>query len=227
MHTGNVIVLMAKQPQSGHTKTRLTPPLTIEEAAELYTALLQDSLDLATSLQGVNLAIAISPPESRPYFKALTPPGTLLLPISGADIGICLAQTTAQLLNMNYGKVIALSADGPSLPPEYLHLAVNLLDTHPLVFGPSLDGGYYLVGLTQPQPDIFTGIDWSTTRVLEQSLQKAAELGLKAALTPDWYDIDTAQDLLRLVSELNHLPPARLVNTRQVIRRLDLIARLF
>ncbi len=220
------IAVMAKQPQPGRTKTRLCPPLSTQEAADLYEALLFDTLDLANGLTCCQLAVAITPPESRPYFEQAAPPGALLLPVQGADIGACLQATLAALFEMGYSKALALNADGPSLPAEYLRQAFKLLGTHDVVFGPGMDGGYYLVALRQPQPGLFDGIAWSTERVLVQSLERAAALGLSVALTRPWYDVDYPIDLLRLAEDAARLPEHRLKRTRCYLRAANLPGRL-
>jgi rSAM/selenodomain-associated transferase 1 len=208
------IILMAKQPQAGKTKTRLCPPFSPEEAAELYEALLKDTLALAGGLEEVQMAVAISPPESLGYFEQIAPPGTLLLQVQGANIGVCLEQSFVALLQRGYQKVLALNTDGPSLPREYLLQAIQMLDTHDLVLGPSDDGGYYVVGLKERLPAIFENITWSTGTVLSRTLEQAQKLRLRVALTPPWYDVDSPADVRRLLAELIHQPAAVLRHTR-------------
>jgi uncharacterized protein len=217
MNRDCALIIMAKQPQVGNTKTRLVPPLTPQAATVLYEALLLDMIALVASVTGADLAIALTPPESIPFFKSITPAGTLLLPVSGADIGSCLAEVLTHLLEIGYRKAIALNSDGPTLPAGYILQAIEFLDDCDLVLGPGHDGGYYLVGMKQPNPGIFTDIAWSTGRVLDQTLQRGKMLGLKTRLAPVWYDIDTAQDLLQLEADLKHLPPGSLLHTRRFL----------
>jgi glycosyltransferase A (GT-A) superfamily protein (DUF2064 family) len=129
------LIVMAKQPQPGRTKTRLCPPLTPQQAALFYEALLLDTFALAAGLPGVQLAAAITPPDSEHYFKRIAPQGTLLIPIEGADIGECLYCALAELLQRGFRRAIALNADGPSLPLAYLQQAVTLLNDHDVVLG--------------------------------------------------------------------------------------------
>jgi rSAM/selenodomain-associated transferase 1 len=212
-----ILVIMAKEPQVGYTKTRLCPPLTLDQAAQLYQALLKDSIVLASCLDGIDLAIAVTPPESIDYFKSISPPQTLLVPVDCIDIGDCLAQVLGNLLNLGYPAALAFNADGPSVPSAYIKAAVDLLSDYDVVLGPSEDGGYYLVGLKRLHQDIFMGISWSTPLVLNQTLIKIQELGLEVKLLPPWYDVDTAADLERLRSELAKLPPKDLVHTRRFL----------
>lgn len=221
-----VIVIMAKQPQIGKTKTRLYPTLSAQETVGLYQALLLDTLALVSNLPWADLAVAISPLESRPYFESITPSGTLLLPVEGQNIGDCLAQAMELALGMGYRKALALNSDGPSLPPKYLEQAAAYLDQTDVVLGPGDDGGYYLVGMSHPHAAIFNGIAWSTEHVLSQTLERAAELGLRTAITPQWYDVDTPADLLRLQEELEILSPDQLLHTRHFLAEFDLRSRL-
>jgi rSAM/selenodomain-associated transferase 1 len=216
-----VLVIIAKQPQVGTTKTRLSPPLSLSAAAGLFEALLLDTIDLAASVDGIDLAVAVTPPESIPYFDGVTPPGTLLLPVSCPDIGDCLTQVFEQLLGRGYPRVLAFNSDGPSLPLAYIQAALQLLDDHDVVYGPSEDGGYYLVALDQPHPELFRGIEWSTPRVMDQSLAVTHEAGLQVGLLPEWFDVDNAAGLKRLLQDARTLPSHRLVNTRRFLAGLS------
>ena len=209
------LAVMAKKPIVGAAKTRLCPPLQPAEAAAFYEALLKDTIALCTRIKGIDLAVAVSPPEATGYFEEITSAGTILIPIDCPDIGKCLEVTLGSLLDAGYAKAIAINSDGPSLPGEYISSAVELLDTNDLVLGPGEDGGYYLVGLKQIQPELFSEIDWSTPNVLRQTLVKANNLSLSVAQVPVWYDIDTWGDLNRLNNELLHRPEIDLAHTRR------------
>lgn len=221
-----ILIIIAKEPQVGTTKTRLSPPLELSQAAALFEALLEDTIDLVASLESIDLAVAVTPPESTGYFENKTPEGTLLIPVTCVDIGDCLKQVFAELFEQGYPKVLAFNSDGPSLPIEYIHQAVTLLETHDVVFGPSDDGGYYLVGLNEPRPGLFADIQWSTSQVLEQSLANVEAEKLRVTLLPEWYDVDTADDLERLLREVQRYPKERLKHTRRYFAQqaLDLKA---
>lgn len=214
--------IMAKQPQVGKSKTRLCPPLSLQEAAHLSEALLLDTIVLISQVPGIDLALAITPPASQAYFTRITPPGTRLLPVEGENIGDCLAQALGALLDLGYCKTLALNADGPSLPADYIHQAVSLLDQADLVLGPGEDGGYYLVGMKHLFTGVFTDISWSTSHVLSQTLARSQALGLSVALAPSWYDIDTAVELERLIKDLQELPAESLTHTRRTLAGFDL-----
>jgi rSAM/selenodomain-associated transferase 1 len=228
MTTGEpVLVIMAKEPAVGQTKTRLCPPLTCAEAAALYEAMLRDTIELVAGpsaslragLEGVRLAIAVTPPGAADSFRRISPPDAILLPVAGADIGDCLNQVLGRLLADGHSRAIALNSDGPTLPVATLCQAIAWLNGADVVLGPSEDGGYYLIGLTQPRPELFRGIEWSSERVTAQTLARAEAMGLRVALLPPWYDVDTAADLDRLRAELATLPAEALPHTRRFFNR--------
>jgi len=210
---------MAKKPVVGAAKTRLCPPLQPAEAVLFYEALLKDTIELCARIKDVDLALAVSPHNAAGYFKEITPPGTTLLPIDCPDIGNCLEITLGNLLDAGYKKALAINSDGPSLPGDYIISAVELLNNHELVFGPGEDGGYYLIGLKQIHHELFSGIEWSTSMVLDQSISKANSLSLSIALLPAWYDIDTWQDFNRFKKELARLPENELLHSRRFFDR--------
>jgi uncharacterized protein len=211
------LVIMAKRPAVGRTKTRLCPPLEPGEAAALYGAMLQDTIESAARLDNVQLAIAVTPPEATEEFRPTSPPDALLLPVVGVDIGDCLHQVLGHLLAEGHSKAIAIDSDSPTLPADYLCQAIARLDEADVVLGPCEDGGYYLIGLKQSQPELFRGIAWSTAQVTAQTLAQAEALGLAVALLPTWYDVDVAADLDRLRDELASLPDEALCHTRRFL----------
>jgi hypothetical protein len=205
---------MAKRPVPGRTKTRLCPPLTPLEAAELYEALLRDTMELVSGLRGVDMAVAVSPRSAVGLMGRLVPHGARMLAVEGADIGECLRSATEQLFAEGFTRVVAVNSDGPTLPAEYIERAVEWLTNSDVVLGPAEDGGYYLIGLRQKQPGLFTDIAWSSSRVAAQTLERAVALGLTAAKLPSWYDVDTPAELERLRADLMSLPPEVAPHTR-------------
>jgi rSAM/selenodomain-associated transferase 1 len=212
------IIIMAKEPKIGYTKTRLTPPLSPINATRLYEALLRDTIELLSNIENLDLAIAATPPESNQYFEKICPANTLIIPVTCSDIGDCLKKVLGNLLERGYSKVMALNADSPALPLEYIYDAIHQLETKDLVFGPTQDGGYYLVGLRKLYEDIFIGIEWSTDKVLSESRSKANQLGLKTGILSTWFDIDSIDDVKQLEANLNNFPTHSLFYTKQLLR---------
>jgi glycosyltransferase A (GT-A) superfamily protein (DUF2064 family) len=116
--------------------------------------------------------------------------------------------------------VVIVGSDSPSLPADRLRTAVHLLRSGGVdgVIGPSEDGGYYLLGLHVPCPELFVGVAWSTERVLAETLERAARAGRRLAVLAPWYDVDTMADLRRLAAELR-VTEAGAPRTRRLLGR--------
>jgi glycosyltransferase A (GT-A) superfamily protein (DUF2064 family) len=125
------------------------------------------------------------------------------------------------LLASGHSGVMALNSDGPTLPASHLEQGIDRLDEADVVLGPGEDGGYYLIGFKEPHPGLFQEIDWSTERVMAQTLARAESLGLNVFLLPAWYDVDTASDLDRLRAEIASLPPDVVPHTRVFLNVLQ------
>lgn len=198
------VVIMAKAPRPGEVKTRLCPPLSYEEAAELYRCFLLDKVEQLKALHDAAPAIAYSPDNSRTLFEALAPSSFALIPQRDGDLGARLATTIHQLLSAGYPKVMAIDSDTPTLPLAYLQRASALLGEREvdLVLGPSEDGGYYLIGVKNLHRELFEHMNWSTPQVFSETLRRAEAKGLKVACLPTWYDVDRPQELERLKASL-------------------------
>jgi glycosyltransferase A (GT-A) superfamily protein (DUF2064 family) len=115
-----------------------------------------------------------------------------------------------------------MNSDGPTLPPDYIAQAFTLLNNAEAVFGPSEDGGYYLIGLTQPQPRLVRNVQMSTPTVLQDTLTIAQAEGMSVSLLPRWYDVDTMDDLSRLAFELQNQPNSKAQYTHAFLSRMEL-----
>ncbi len=197
------VFIMAKAPRAGEVKTRLCPPLTGPEAAGLYHSFLQDKIEQVRTLRGATPAVAYAPEAERPLFQALAPDFRLVAQ-RGPDLGARLANGFAEFLGDGHAGAVAIDSDTPTLPTEHLEEAVARLRRRDvdLVLGPSEDGGYYLIGLREPRPELFEGIRWSTPEVMPETLRRAEARGLRVALLPTWYDVDVPADLARLRAAL-------------------------
>ena len=214
----NALLVVAKRPAPGRTKTRLTPPLSPEQAAALYECFLRDTLDLVRRLSGVAPAIAYLPAEERAYFAALAPDFELVLQ-EGDDLGERLDNALTRLLAAGYQHVAIMNSDGPTLPLACLSRAFDALaGGADVVLGPCDDGGYYLIGLKQPAPRLLREVRMSTPDVLADTLAIAAEEGLTVELLPTWYDVDDAESLERLMKDLATTPPEMARHTRAFLR---------
>jgi rSAM/selenodomain-associated transferase 1 len=200
------LIVVAKEPVPGLTKTRLCPPFTPESAAELYHCLMLDTLSLVGRLQGADRVIAYAPPGARGYFREQAPNGFRLVPQEGVDLGQRLANALGHHLDLGYRRVVIMNSDGPTLPLAYLEEAFSGLDDADIALGPSYDGGYYVIGMKRLHAELFQGITWSTEHVLAQTLEKCQQAGLLVHHLPKWYDVDVGADLDRLHRDLGRDP---------------------
>ncbi len=215
--TSNALLVVARAPVAGQTKTRLCPPLDGATAAALYTCFLRDTLALMDQVADVRRTIAYLPEDAAGYFRDLAP-SMALAPQRGAELGERLDNLLCDALAAGATHAVVMDSDSPTLPAAYLRQAFAELEGGAdLVLGPCEDGGYYLIGLRHPQPRLLREVRMSTPAVLRDTLAIAAELGLRSALLPTWYDVDTVAELARLRDELRTAPAGVAAHTQEFL----------
>ena len=200
------LAVMTKAPQAGKVKTRLTPPLSPEEAAELNTCFLRDTAAAIaeTAEKGIARGIGVyTPIGAETAYAGILPDNFWLVAQRGDAFGERLLFATEDLLRLGFDSLCLIDSDSPTVPHQAFSAAVEFLalPTDSVVLGPSDDGGYYLIGVKKLHRQLFEGIDWSTERVLEQTIQRAREIDLPVHLLPSWYDVDDRVTLNRLCQE--------------------------
>ncbi len=203
------LVIFAKAPIPGQVKTRLCPPLTPDEAATLHGSFVLDTLERTKTAVGklklqMDRHLACTPSSTHVFFKIMEErQGVKLIDQIGDDLGARMHEAVETMVLRGYRRTIIIGTDVPTVPIEYFRQALTLLDSHDLVIGPALDGGYYLIGLSKPVPKLFVDMPWSTDQVMKLTQERAAVLGLKAALIQPWRDVDTLVDLEALIESCN------------------------
>ena len=200
------LAVMTKAPRAGRVKTRLTPPLTPEEAAALNSCFLRDTASsiAATSdkddAQGVGV---YTPAGEESAFSGLLPEDFVLVLQRGEKFGERLVAASEDLLRVGFDSFCLINSDSPTVPQSAFARAVEALAeaNDKVILGPSDDGGYYLIGMKKLHRRLFEEIDWSTERVFEQTLARAAEIGVAVELLPTWYDVDDRATLRRLCED--------------------------
>ena len=214
------IAIMAKAPEPGRCKTRLSPLLTPDECAAMSAAFLRDiteNIALAAREAPIQGYVAYAPAGLEGLFAGHLARGTGLLladgspdmPAGVAGFGRCLLHAIRSLLAQGFGAACVLNSDSPTLPTALLRQAAGLL-TAPgdrAVLGPAEDGGYYLLGLKAPHAAMFADIAWSTEGVAEQTRARARSIDLALVELDAWYDVDDGAALRRLLAEFES--PAR------------------
>src|SRR5437016_8005295 len=226
-----VLVIMAKAPRPGAVKTRLASSLSPEAVTDFYCCLLEDTLTLARSLKlklgGVEVAIMCPDSDVNELARLSNSEasGSEVSVVAQRGEGLAAGLTSVfarfapdhqrpdhqredHQTGAQQRRIIAFNSDSPHLPRSVLEDAFETLAAHDVVVGPTHDGGYYLVGAKASHPTLFAGDGMGTSSALERLLSRARSLELSVGFADPFYDIDTADDLTRLLEELR-LDPAR------------------
>ena len=228
------LAVMAKAPRPGKVKTRLTPPLRLDESAAINICFLRDTSEniaaVATSGRAAGV-ISYTPIGDEALFDNLLPTDFALIPQRGDGFGERLLATAEDLLARGYDSVCLIDSDSPTVPAAAYEQAIAALERpgDRIVLGPAHDGGYYLIGLKRAHPELFANITWSTSSVFAETIAAAKAASLEAVILPLWYDVDDAATLDVLTSELLHNAPPPFTtipgypaeHTRNFLRRLN------
>jgi len=198
------LVIMAKAPKPGRVKTRLNSSLPLPAVTDFYRCLLQDTLQLARSLGDVEIAI-MCPSSDVSDMAGLVGDGVRVVAQSGDGLAAALTSVFREFTATGR-RVIAFNSDSPHLPPSVLESAFEALITSDLIVGPTHDGGYYLVGARATHPELFEGDGMGTGKALDRLLARASTMQLSVGFSDPFYDVDVADDLVRLAGELEVAP---------------------
>lgn len=237
-----VVVVFGKTARPGEVKTRLSPPVEPEEAARLYEAFARDVFETVRRYREgvdenrgrVDGVLAWDGRTDDDLAREAADNADLeVVDQGGGTLGDRLRRVCRRLRDREYDRMLIVGTDSPTLSVEHLETAGMMLERNDVVFGPSFDGGYYLVGLdetarTEPDPEeiVFEEIPWSSPAVLEHSWRRAREGDLLCDLLGFWYDVDTFQDLKKarfhLVEYLAERDPAIGRQTRELLESMSL-----
>jgi rSAM/selenodomain-associated transferase 1 len=214
--------MFVRQPVPGQVKTRLAAELGTQRACEIYTAFLADLIPrFRAGADRRFLCYAPDDRSARMYFQTVAGANYGLWPQPSTDLGSRLKQFFDDQLHGPAERVVVIGSDSPTLPQEYVDQAFEMLNSADCVLGPATDGGYYLIGQRHPGQDLFAGVEWSTNCVLDQTVAQIVKCGIRLALLPVCYDVDTADDWRFLQSHVRALAgagsPINLDATRRVL----------
>lgn len=198
------IQIFAKAPLPGVAKSRLIPALGSEGAALLQAHFIRHTLATTAEMQ-LPTELWCAPDKNHPAFIAAAHDFSVYLyPQEGDDLGERMNHALTAGLSRG-GPVVLIGTDCPMLTVDDLHEAFYALAKHDAVLGPSADGGYYLIGLNSPQPQLFTEMPWSTSSVLNDTHTRLNSAGLRWHELRTLHDIDTPADLIHLPHPLKQV----------------------
>lgn len=191
----HILLIFLKYPEPGKVKTRLSQDIGKDKAAEIYSWMAETVVhDLAKSNLHETI-IFFDPPERKKEVEDWLNVGYRLFPQEGKSLGERMTNAFDKTFPLGAEKAIIIGTDCVEISDEIISQAFDALDLVDVVIGPAEDGGYYLLGMTKPTPEIFDDIDWSTELVLNQTLKKIEEQGLRFVLLKKLRDIDTVNQL--------------------------------
>ncbi len=200
------VAILCKTPAPGLSKTRLSPPLAKEECAAISRCFIRDLAATIQSIAGagdVTGYAVYTPIGSETELRKLLPAGFRLMPQCEGDFGARLLNGISDLLAAGHDGAILVNSDSPTLPKEVLQAAVDAVRRGDNVtLSPAFDGGYTLIGLSEPHAALFSDMPWSTDAVYRLTLERAEAIKLQAISVPGWYDVDDAASLKMLEDEM-------------------------
>ena len=217
--------IMTKAPEPGRVKTRLSPPLTPGQAAELNKCFLKDigsSIERASAESPAAGVAVYTPTGKERLYVGILPASFYFVPQRGKLFGERLTFAGEDLLKAGFSSFCLINSDSPTVPAASFAAAATALaqDGDRVVIGPSEDGGYYLIGLKQLHRRLFEEIDWSTERVFEQTRERAAELKIETVMLPTASDVDEGVSLKRLWDEVGDAPETPAQHTRAYLKTI-------
>lgn len=197
------LIVFCREPIPNLTKTRLIGRLTPADAARLADAFIVDAVGKAVAVSAFNVVIAASTPDGAhrsKYFRRIAGRfGAALIDQGHGSLGQRMARALDPFASSG---ALLIGTDTPSLPHALLAKSIRALRRSPVVIAPSLDGGYYAVGVRGAMPPIFTAIRWGSGGVLDATIRRLKRAGIRYALGPAWYDVDRWSDVMLLAAHL-------------------------
>ncbi len=190
----DAILVFVRAPEAGRVKTRLAAGIGAAAALRVYVRLAEHALAQARA-SGAAVRVHFTPADAGDAVRAWLGPGAAYLPQAEGDLGERMRSAFDAAFAAGFRRVVVIGSDLPDLSAELLGRAFALLDGHEAVLGPARDGGYYLLGLRRPVPEVFQGIAWSTAEVLAATVARLREMGIEPALLETLGDVDEAADL--------------------------------
>ena len=194
------VIFFVKHPVMEKVKSRLAAVIGEDPAVEAYIRFVLDILGTLGNC-GVAVRIYYSPHNAGDPVKAWLGQGYGYFRQNGRDLGERMSNAFIETFKDGFKKAVLLGSDAPDLPSSNIGRAFRSLEKSGAVLGPAADGGYYLIGFRRDRflPSVFSGINWSTRSVFDETKKKLAWHNAEAKVLPEWTDVDTIEDLSALM----------------------------
>lgn len=191
------IICFTRVPKPGITKTRLLGVLTPEQCAQLHWAFLKDLSRVYRNMDA-DIFVAHTPDPNWADLEAVFPYAAGSFPQEGSDLGEKMHNAIAKVLSLGYDAVVLTGADLPLMTAKHLASAFDALESRDVTIGPNPDGGYYLIGMKSPHPEIFRVPNYGGATVYENTVASIQRSGLSFSPALPCGDVDTPEDLRAL-----------------------------
>jgi len=190
------VVLFAKYPEKGAVKSRLSRYYGEDFVVDIYRNFITDTLETLSNGH-YSYRVACYPGERKAEMIDEFGSKHLYMSQTGSDLGERMKNAMADLFSDGFRFILVIGSDIPDLPNHIIENAFRALESHDAVIGPSVDGGYYLIGMQETTfvPDVFEGLMWGTTTVFQDTMKKFRENGYSLHILPMWQDIDRPGDV--------------------------------
>jgi rSAM/selenodomain-associated transferase 1 len=193
---GNSLIIFLKHPKNGQVKTRLAKTTSQDFATKFYKLCAEHIIQTIKEISDINRFAFYSNQSEKKEVESWLGSDLLFMPQEGDDLGSRMKNAFNSVFSLGSEKVIIIGTDIPELSKELLAEAFDHLNKNEVVLGPSKDGGYYLLGIKKIYPELFDGIEYSTSSVLSDTIKRIKDLGLSYHLLPVLSDVDTEEDLI-------------------------------
>lgn len=192
------LIVFLKAPRPGGVKTRLAETLGVAQACAAYRRLVETLLRQLAVLEHVELCFA--PDDAASEIEPWAQPTWQLTKQGNGDLGCRLDRAFQRAFDEGARRVVIIGSDCLDVGPSDVEAAWSALLSHDAVLGPATDGGYWLIGLRAPRPELFADVPWSTNNVLRETLARCRATGLKTLLLRELADVDTEADWRRFLA---------------------------
>jgi len=216
------ILFFVKHLDTGAVKTRLGSELGEKKSRELYLCFVQDMLGTLNKT-GHPCRVHITPPDTEPQFRKWLGDQYEYAAQAQGDLGERMERAFQQAFEDGFERAVLIGSDIPDISPYTMKEALRALKANDAVIGPAKDGGYYLIGFSTQSflPAVFSGIDWSTSRVFKQTMDVFFEAEYTVHTLPKWHDVDTVEDL-RAFAKRNQAGDFMDSCTMQMIKKIKI-----